>query len=139
MNSKLFTVGSTETVDLETGERVPVEGGGMRMLPGPPGTCEWCHVKHDPSQPHNQQSLAYQMKFHQLNGRWPTWSDAMQHCTTAVQQFWRKHLVELMQKLQIEIPDDLKEESDKEPPTPFKFFGGDGPPPIRLDGGGRSA
>ena len=108
-NSKLFTVGSTEVVDVESGESVPVEGGGFKMLPGPPGTCPWCHVAHDPTQPHNQQSLPYQMKFHQLHGRWPTWTDAMAHCEPEVKAHWRKNLVIQMKAHGMEIPDDLKE------------------------------
>lgn len=107
-NNKLFTVGTAETVDAKTEERVPIEGGGMKMLPGPPGSCEWCHVKHPPEQPHNQQSLPYQMKFHAINGRWPTWSDAMAHCTPEMRQEWTKHLIDLMRENNLEIPDDLK-------------------------------
>ncbi len=111
-NSKLFTVGSTEVVDMNTGESVPVEGGGFKMLPGPPGTCEWCHTAHEPDQPHNKQSLPYQMKFRQLNGRAATWTDAMAHCPPKVQAFWRKELVKLLKARNEEIPDDLKEPSD---------------------------
>jgi hypothetical protein len=108
-NSKLFTIGSTELVDVTTGESVPVEGGGFKMLPGPPGTCEWCHVEHDPGQPHNADSLPYQMKFHQIHGRWPTWTDAMAHCTEEVRAKWRKQLVATMRKHGMEIPEDLRD------------------------------
>ncbi len=108
-NSKLFTVGSTVKVDMETGEAVPVEGGGFKMLPGPPGTCEWCCVEHDPGQPHNQQSLPYQMKFHTIHGRWPSWSDAMKHCTPEVQAEWKARLRVTLKEHDMEIPDDLKE------------------------------
>jgi hypothetical protein len=106
-NSKLFTVGNAVSVDMETGEETPIEGGGMKMLPGPPGTCEWCHVKHDPEQPHNQQSLPYQMKFHTLKGRWPTWTDAMAHCSDEIKSAWRERLVEMMEEHGLEIPPDL--------------------------------
>jgi hypothetical protein len=108
-NSKLFRVGSMQTVDINTGEAVPFEGGGLLMLPGPPGTCEWCHVKHDPEHPHNQQSLPYRMKFHTINGRCPTWSDAMAHCSTDLQKLWRKKIREVMTENGIDIPEDLKE------------------------------
>lgn len=111
-NSKLFQVGTAESVDIETGESVPVEGGGLWMLPGPPGTCEWCHVEHDPGQPHNQQSLPYQMKFHTLRGRWPTWTDAMAHCTAEVRRQWRDQLRRTMREHGLEIPPDLREEED---------------------------
>jgi hypothetical protein len=78
------------------------------MLPGPPETCEWCCVKHDPDQPHNQQSLPYRMRFHAINGRWPTWSDAMRHCTPEVQAQWREQLVEMMREQGMAIPEDLR-------------------------------
>ncbi len=107
-NSRLFKVGETYTVDAETGEAVPVEGGGFRMLPGPPGTCEWCCVAHEPDQPHNQQSLPYQMRFHQIHGRWPTWSDAMAHCSDKVKAHWRRELVAMMRENGMDIPEDLK-------------------------------
>jgi hypothetical protein len=92
-NSKLFKVGDLESVDMDTGGSVPVEGGGLRMLPGPPGTCEMCHVAHEPGQPHNQQSLPYQMKFHALHGHWPTWTDALSHCTEEVKRLWIQELM----------------------------------------------
>jgi hypothetical protein len=107
-NNPLFSIGGAETIDIETGESVPIEGGGFKMLPGPPGTCQWCHVKHDPTHPHNRDSLSYQMKFHAVKGRWPTWTDAMAHCSDEMKGFWRKHLVEMMAENDLEIPDDLK-------------------------------
>lgn len=106
-NNPLCKVGDTLKVDMETGEAVPVEGGGFRMLPGPPGTCEWCCVEHDPDQPHNQQSLPYRIRFHAINGRWPTWTDAMAHCTAETRAFWRTHLVEVMRASGVDVPPDL--------------------------------
>lgn len=105
-NAKLFKVGDSFTID-ESGEAIPVENGGFRMLPGPKGTCEWCHVKHEPAQPHNQQSLSYQMKFHAINGRYPTWTDAMKHCDPDTQAQWRKGLIAIMKENNLEIPKDL--------------------------------
>lgn len=67
--------------------------GPWKLVPGvPEGTCPECAVKHDPAQPHNKQSLAYQYKFYDANGRWPTWLDAMAHCSTEVQQAWKTEL-----------------------------------------------
>lgn len=109
-NSKLFAVGSAEAVDAETGESVPIEGGGFRMLPGPPGTCEWCHVRHDPADPHNRDSLSYQTKFHVLYGRSPTWTDAMAHCRPDVRRAWRAGLREKMREHGISVPADLLDE-----------------------------
>lgn len=96
------------SVDVETGETTPIEGGGLRMLPVKPGTCEWCAVAHPPGDPHNKDSLVYQMKFNAINGRWPTWTDAMAHCTPETREHWKKGLLEILKKNDLEIPDDLK-------------------------------
>ncbi len=65
----------------------------------PPGTCPECAVKHDPEQPHNRDSLAYQYKFYDKYGRWPTWADAMAHCPPDVKAVWiaalKEHGVEV--------------------------------------------
>ena len=69
------------------------DGYGMQLLGKvPDGACPLCAVKHDPAQPHNQQSLAYQYKFYDQNGRWPTWADAMAHCTKEVKAYWTEEL-----------------------------------------------
>lgn len=60
----------------------------------PPGTCPECAVVHDPEQPHNQQSLAYQYNFYDKHGRFPTWVDAMEHCNDDVKMFWKEALKE---------------------------------------------
>ena len=54
----------------------------------PEGTCPMCAVKHDPRQPHNRDSLTYQYKFYDQHGHWPTWVDAMAHCTPEIQKAW---------------------------------------------------
>ncbi len=58
----------------------------------PPGTCTMRAVAHDPEQPHNQQSLAYKYKFYDQYGRWPTWADAMEHCSADVKARWKAEL-----------------------------------------------
>lgn len=86
----------------EIRQRVPIrkEGylmkkhGMMIMGRVPEGACPMCAVKHDPSFPHNLQSLAYQYKFYDQEGRWPTWEDAMAHCTPEMQQEWKEALRE---------------------------------------------
>lgn len=66
---------------------------GMTLLgQTPPGTCQICATKHEPEQPHNQQSLAYQYKFYDENGRWPTWADAMAHCSDEIRDYWTREL-----------------------------------------------
>lgn len=57
-----------------------------------PGTCSECAVKHAPEQPHNKDSMFYQYKFYNEHGRWPTWTDAMAHCSVKVQDVWKNEL-----------------------------------------------
>ena len=72
-----------------------MEKHGLMMPSGvPKGTCEMCAVAHDPGMPHNRDSLCYQYKFYDLHGRFPTWMDAMAHCTEEMQQMWIQALKE---------------------------------------------
>lgn len=64
----------------------------MMLLPPKPGTCPACAVDHPPDAPHNAQSLYYQYRFYGLRGRWPTWADALAHCTPGVQAGWKREL-----------------------------------------------
>lgn len=66
--------------------------GAMLVGRTPPGTCPMCAVKHNPEQPHNRDSLAYQYKFYDEHGRWPTWADAMEHCSDEVKAYWKEAL-----------------------------------------------
>ena len=70
--------------------------GGMMLMPvdTSDGKCGECATKHEPEMPHNQQSLAYQYHFYADHGRWPTWDDAMSHCTDEMKSYWRKSLAE---------------------------------------------
>ena len=108
-NNPLCKVADVVTIDPQTGEEVPVEGGGAYLLPAPPDTCQWCAVDHEPESPHNQQSLYYQMKFHGIHKRWPTWTDAMAHCNDEMKATWREMIVERMKAHGMPIPEDLKE------------------------------
>ena len=58
----------------------------------PRGTCPMCAVRHDPDQPHDQQSLTWQYKFYDIHGRWPTWKDAIAHCSPEVRSAWTEAL-----------------------------------------------
>lgn len=60
----------------------------VMILPPKPGTCQECAVEHDPAMPHNRDSLYYQMRFRQQHGRFPTWEDAMAHCSDTVKAYW---------------------------------------------------
>lgn len=64
----------------------------LTLLPAAASTCSECATEHDPALPHNQGSLFWQMRFHQVNGRWPTWADAMAHCAPEVQALWSEAL-----------------------------------------------
>ena len=68
---------------------------GIIMLDkNPPGTCPECAFKHASEQPHNRDSLCYQYKFYDRHGRWPTWADAMAHCSPEIKAAWRQGLQE---------------------------------------------
>ncbi len=66
----------------------------MMLLPPPPGTCPTCAVKHGTTEPHNAQSMYYQYRFYYTRGRWPTWADAIAHCSPEVRGFWERALRE---------------------------------------------
>lgn len=69
------------------------------LLPPPPDKCQVCGGKHEAEQPHNAQSLYYKMSFRKQHDRWPTWKDAMEHCSEEVKSFW----IEQLKKHNIEV------------------------------------
>jgi hypothetical protein len=82
------------TVDMATGCVTQTETVSAQLLTSVrPGCCEACGTEHAAGEPHNQQSLTYQYNFYADHGRWPTWSDALAHCSDAVRQHWEKELV----------------------------------------------
>lgn len=58
------------------------------------GECSQCGVLHHPDEPHNLQSLYYQYAFRAEHDRWPTWVDAMEHCTPETRSLWTEALRE---------------------------------------------
>lgn len=78
-------------VDLTTGKEEH-ELGSWHALPPSADKCQVCAVKHPPELPHNAQSLYYQMLFHGMIGRAPTWADAMAHCTDDMKRHWEREL-----------------------------------------------
>jgi hypothetical protein len=64
------------------------------LLPPAKDVCQKCAVKHDDAMPHNQQSIYWQYWFYSQYGRWPTWADAMSHCTLEMKLAWTKALAE---------------------------------------------
>lgn len=64
----------------------------MKLLPPARHLCQQCAWEHPPEQPHNKQTLFYQVKFEMENNRPGTWNDAMSHCTPDIQKQWKEHL-----------------------------------------------
>lgn len=64
--------------------------GQMTLTTPEPGTCPQCAVVHEPELPHMLNSLFYQMKFHQANGRWPTREDAFAHVAPELRAEWEE-------------------------------------------------
>lgn len=62
------------------------------LLKPPPDTCQVCAVDHAKEDPHDQTSLYYQMWFYEKHGRWPTWADAIAHCSEELQKAWEEEL-----------------------------------------------
>ncbi len=104
-------IGTVQTVNVTTGEVTSEKQNAMTMLPPAPDVCQECATAHNHDEPHNQQSLYYQMHFQARHGRWPTWTDALAHCSDDVKQHWRQELVKLMREKGLEIPPDLQDES----------------------------
>lgn len=66
------------------------------LPPLDPTVCQTCNWHHEPSQPHNLQTLHYKYVFYYANGhRWPTWKDAMAHCDEPTRKAWEAKLREL--------------------------------------------
>ena len=61
--------------------------------PGP-GSCKLCATVHTPDQPHDRDSLYYQNWFRRRYKRFPTWADAMAHCTDKVKAEYTVKLAE---------------------------------------------
>jgi hypothetical protein len=76
----------------EVGGRLVSLGNGMSLLPAAPGACPLCAVVHDPSWPHNAQSLFYLMRFKGVYGRDATWADAVAHCDPELAAEWEQEL-----------------------------------------------
>lgn len=66
---------------------------GAMMLKNPaPGLCPMCARKHDEDWPHDRDKLYYQYKFYDEHGHWPSWADAMAHCSDEVKDYWKEQL-----------------------------------------------
>lgn len=101
-------IGTVTKLDAD-GKVIEVQQNAFTLQEAPPGTCQECAVDHPHDQPHNQQSIFYKYRFYSIHGRWPTWSDAMAHCSEDVRKQWREDLVRIMQQKGSQIPADLQE------------------------------
>ncbi len=66
--------------------------GSWKLLPAKAGTCEECGRNHPPEQPHDKDSLYYQIRFQATHGRGAQWSDAVAHCPPEVKRYWKEEL-----------------------------------------------
>lgn len=82
------------TVDMATGKVIEEKTVSFGLMPAAEGTCPDCAVAHDPAMPHNAQSLFYQYRFCGEHNRWPTWADAIAHCSPELQADWKAALQE---------------------------------------------
>lgn len=64
----------------------------IRVVPPSPGSCPICATIHDPDKPHDRDSLYYQNRFCRRHKRFPTWEDAMAHCSDSVKRDFKKQL-----------------------------------------------
>ena len=69
--------------------------GRRHLAPPGPMVCQTCAVRHEPDLPHDLYSLYFQYWFYAEYRRWPSWADAMAHCTAEVQAQWVEVLREL--------------------------------------------
>ena len=56
----------------------------IKVIPPRPGACRICAARHRPEEPHDRDSLYYQNYFYMRHRRFPTWDDAMNHCSESV-------------------------------------------------------
>lgn len=66
----------------------------MMLMPANKDTCPICATTHGPEWPHDNQSLYYQYRFYGVRGRWPTWADAIAHCSNEMKSHWEQVLRE---------------------------------------------
>lgn len=73
-------------------ELIKCKTSSFTMLPPSPDLCQECAVKHEPEEPHDATSLFYHCKFKLEHGRYPTWMDAIAHCSDEMKKAWTKEL-----------------------------------------------
>ena len=66
--------------------------GATLLKPLAPNLCPMCGREHEEGWPHDRDKLYYQYKFYDEHGYWPSWADAMAHCSDAVKAYWKEQL-----------------------------------------------
>lgn len=66
--------------------------GKVKIIPRTQGACRVCGVVHSPILPHDRDSLYYQNWFYRKHKRFPTWEDAMSHCSPQIQKKTKEKL-----------------------------------------------
>ena len=71
---------------------VAITPGQFNLLLPRPDVCQECAVDHKPEEPHNVLSLYYRVKFKMDHDRYPTWEDAIAHCSEEIKEIWKVEL-----------------------------------------------
>jgi hypothetical protein len=50
--------------------------------------CRECAWHHKPQEPHNAESIIFQLNFIDEHGRVPSWNDALAHCDDKTKRTW---------------------------------------------------
>lgn len=79
------------TIEISTGNKTE-EDFNWSLMPPAPDVCQVCAADHKADMPHNAQSMYYCYAFRGAQGRWPTWADALAHCTDEMTGLWREQL-----------------------------------------------
>lgn len=64
----------------------------IKVLPPRPRACKVCAARHAEDQPHECDSLYYKVMFYRRFRRFPTWEDAMSHCSEETKSAFREEL-----------------------------------------------
>lgn len=82
----------TAVTSIDKTGKVAHQAGSWNVLPPAADKCQICAMSHPSDQPHNVQSLYYQMIFNGNVGRAATWADALAHCSEEIKRQWEKEL-----------------------------------------------
>lgn len=66
--------------------------------------CPECLAVHAAGTPHDRDSLFYNCTFFTVNGRWPTWSDAVAHCSQETRIMWGEGVFNMFKLVQANGP-----------------------------------